>query len=176
MIRQMIWAGLLSCFALPIQAADQRFIGCISDFGNWCGIPTHVFFGCRARLTPDQMANIVCGIHTETGVQYFPHKFNAMGVVAGGYCGWRSVEIICHMPEDSEPEWHVDICQGERPNGCGRMGLQHFGCNATPEQIAKRYCDKDGVFAPYQFFKSSDKKGGKCGYATITVGCHVPKR
>src|SRR5262249_11891126 len=43
----------------------------------------------------DQWGHSVCGVHTETGVQFFPYQFSApYNVKSGGKCGWATLDIF----------------------------------------------------------------------------------
>jgi hypothetical protein len=84
------------------------------------------------------------------------------------------LNITCHdMPADSNVQWHSDNCVGQDQRTCPGK-TRFFGCGTSAETVAKSYCTQDGVTAPYQIFKYSDRSGNQCGYAAFMVGCHVP--
>jgi hypothetical protein len=175
--KSIVLALLLCCSGLTVRAAEQKHSACIQQYGNICpGGQTDVFIHCRTNLTQSQMGNYVCGIHSQTGTQYFPAEIKAGPGGPGGFCGYRILDIYCHkMPDDSKVEWHYDNCQGSGQGSAACPGNHRFFTCETPvEQIAASYCKKDGIVAPYQIFKYYDKPGGKCGFAGFMVGCHVP--
>jgi hypothetical protein len=194
-ISQILLSGLFALLVLqyPIATASaaasstasdqpintglgQRHRLCVTQSGGSCN-KTNAFFVC-GELTVAQMANAICAIRTESGTQFFPSEAKVVESYGGGRCGVAVVDVICsNMPADSKVEWHYKGCIGQRPESCRTRNKDayHFGCGATERDIAKTFCTKDGVTAPYQIFPYSVWPGNRCGYAIYAVGCHVPK-
>jgi hypothetical protein len=106
----------------------------------------------------------MCAIYTERGKQIFPSEVKPRG---GGY-----YDVICHnMPQD-KIEWHPYNCMSEVQSNCQPRD-SFFECGDYASAL-RRVCTQNGIVKPYQYFKTSDFRGKKCGVAHLTVGCHVP--
>jgi hypothetical protein len=91
---------------------------------------------------------------------------------SGASCGTARYEVICHMPSDSQPEYHSDNCIGDE-NGCGQVA-HHYDCGKPVETLVQLYCSRNGAVTPYQIYPVSDRSGGGCGRTTYMVACQLP--
>jgi hypothetical protein len=145
---------------LKFDDFDQHYVVCTQSVGARCPNGDALFGG-----PPQDIGKSMCTIFTALGKQVFPSDVKSRG---GGY-----YDVTCHnMPQDSVIEWQPYNCMSEDQRNCQPRD-RYFECGDYPS-VARRVCTQNGMVKPYQYFKTMDFNGDRCGTIHLTVGCYVP--